>query len=107
MKAIYVAGPMRGYPEYNFPAFHRASTKLRSEGWLVRSPAEADLEQDGFDCKTGSNIRTMRHYLKRDTDMILHCDAIYMLRGWENSKGATLEKLMAEYIGAEVLYEGA
>lgn len=107
MKKIYVAGPMRGYPAFNFPAFHEASARLRGEGWFVFSPAEADLEQDGFDNSTGSNIKSMRHYLKRDTEMLLASDAIYMLKGWENSKGATLEKLMAEYVGLNVIYEGA
>jgi len=29
---IYVSGPMRGIPEFNFPAFHVAAAKLRAEG---------------------------------------------------------------------------
>jgi hypothetical protein len=32
-------------------------------------------------------------------------DGIYMLSGWEKSKGAVLELAMAEFIGLKVIYE--
>ena len=44
---IYLAGPMRGYPEFNFPAFHAAAAKLRAEGHTVFNPAERDAEAFG------------------------------------------------------------
>ena len=37
---IYVAGPMRGYPEFNFPSFHAAAAQLRAAGHTVFNPAE-------------------------------------------------------------------
>jgi len=45
----YLAGPMRGIPEYNFPAFFAAATSIRDRGIEVWSPAENDVHQDGFD----------------------------------------------------------
>ena len=47
-KTAYIAGPMRGYDNFNFEAFHAASFDLRSRGYIVYSPAEHD-EENGFD----------------------------------------------------------
>ena len=44
---IYVAGPMRGFPLYNFPAFDAAAAELRRHGHTVISPADHDREM-GF-----------------------------------------------------------
>jgi len=37
---LYLAGPMRGYPEFNHPAFHAAAAELRASGHAVFNPAE-------------------------------------------------------------------
>jgi hypothetical protein len=44
---VYVAGPMRGIPEFNFPAFNAAAAKLRAAGHHVFNPAERDNERHG------------------------------------------------------------
>ena len=41
---IYVAGPMTGHPELNFPAFHAAATELRALGHHVENPAEINAD---------------------------------------------------------------
>ncbi|MGB3485339.1 MAG: DUF4406 domain-containing protein [Mycobacterium sp.] len=51
---IYVAGPMRGIPEFNFPAFHAAAAKLRADGHHVFNPAERDIETHGVDISKGN-----------------------------------------------------
>src|SRR3546814_10570753 len=47
-KTIYIAGPMSGYPEWNYPAFFRAEYTLEREGWDVKNPARKDDEM-GYD----------------------------------------------------------
>lgn len=41
----YLAGPMTGQPEYNFPAFEEAQKLLDAENIKVRSPHEIDHGQ--------------------------------------------------------------
>lgn len=116
MKKIYVAGPMRGYPEFNFPAFHAAARLLRSEGWEVFSPAEKDESIHGTDFskkyKTGSLEEatndgfSLRRALGDDLEWICkEADAVYLLNGWQKSKGACAEKATAEALGLTVMYQ--
>lgn len=120
MKKIYLAGPMRGIPEFNFPAFHAAAAKLRAEGHEVFNPAEADNKEFGVDVSTGNNtgceneaakrvgmtgLELARNCFLRDTNWICrHADAIALLPGWENSRGATAERALALAIGLEIIH---
>ena len=40
LPTLYIAGPMRGYPDHNFPAFRAAAAALRRAGYGVVNPAE-------------------------------------------------------------------
>jgi hypothetical protein len=40
------------------------------------------------------------------TSMLIKCDKICMLEGWQNSKGAVIERSLALTLGMEVIYEG-
>ena len=37
---IYIAGPMRGLPDFNYPKFNYYAAIYRSVGWEVENPAE-------------------------------------------------------------------
>lgn len=112
---IYLAGPMRGIPEFNFPAFHAATAKLRAEGHYVFNPAERDIEHHGVDISKGNTAGceemaardhgfNLREALKDDLEFIcLHADAIAMLPGWEKSKGAKAERATAIALGLDVI----
>ena len=101
-KIIYIAGPMRGYPRYNFDAFHDAQKVLEFD-WQVLSPAQAD-EADGFDAsKTHDFTQSdMMVFMRRDFEMIMQADAIAVLPGWEKSTGATAEVALAKWKGIPV-----
>lgn len=110
---IYLAGPMRGIPEFNFPAFHAAAKLLRYRGNEVFNPAERD-EQEGFNPKehpAGDMTKaleggfSLRKALAADTEYIcLHADAIAMLPGWEHSGGARAEHALACILRHTIIY---
>ena len=106
---IYIAGPMRGYEQLNFPAFDSARDRLKKKGWEVISPADLDREKIGFDATKGDTLEStnfdMRQAVKRDIDALADCDAIYMLIGYEESYGAGAELACAEWLGLDVTYE--
>ena len=91
-KRIYLSGPMTGLPELNFPYFAAMTATLRDAGHSVTNPAE--LNPDG-----GSWNDCMR----RDIAALMDCDTVATLPGWEHSKGARLEVLIAERLGMTVV----
>ncbi len=105
---------MRGLYQFNFPAFDLARDQLKREGWDVVSPADLDRE-NGFD-ETGFSDDydwrdldfigfDLRAAARRDLKELIECDSIYMLRGWHNSKGATAELAVAEWLGLDVIFQ--
>ena len=90
LKRIYIAGPMTGLPEHNFPAFHAAAERLGKAGWDVVNPA------DNFGGRTDLPRSA---YLRADMAALIQCDAIALLPGWELSVGAALEAAVAAEIG--------
>ena len=112
---LYLAGPMRGIPEFNFPAFHQGAAMLRAAGHIVFCPAERDIEKTGVDISkgnaTGDNAVAeqqhgfnLREALKDDLVFIcIEADGIALLPGWENSKGARAEIAAAEALGLRVM----
>jgi hypothetical protein len=96
-RAIYIAGPMRGLPELNFPAFTRAAARFRALGWTVHNPVEIGEAAFG---KGAANIPSAE-YLRADVRAICDCTAIALLPGWEQSTGARAEVAVAVTIGLD------
>jgi hypothetical protein len=91
---IYLSGPMSNLPELNFPAFHAAAVSLRASGYEVINPAEITTDPDANweDC------------LRLDIAQLVTCVGIALLPGWENSRGAKLEKHIAEALGMRLIF---
>jgi NTP pyrophosphatase (non-canonical NTP hydrolase) len=111
---LYLAGPMTGYPNFNFPAFHAAAAKLRAEGNEVFNPAERDLVRDGKDwgneVPSGDAVElASKGFSKRVAladDLAYICgeaDGVALLPGWEKSTGATAERATAIALGLDVI----
>jgi hypothetical protein len=112
-RRIYIAGPMRGVPYYNFAEFDKARDLLISEGWGVVSPADMD-RCAGFDalkCAPDTDWTKVPEgfsfddAVRRDLEAVQTCDAIYLLCGWRDSKGARAERCVAEWKGLLLVYQ--
>lgn len=108
----YLAGPMTGIPQFNFPYFDRAASLLRDAGWDIVSPAELDDErtreaalasENGDPGDSSLNGETWADFLARDVKLIAdEVDAVILLKGWQRSKGARLEAFVAALSGHKV-----
>src|SRR5688572_24059122 len=94
-RTIYIAGPMRGYEQFNFPAFDRARDKALSLGFeKVISPADMDREDGEYLTYNKRPEEVQRIYARRDLEAIFTCTHVAMLPGWEKSIGAKAEYCM-------------
>lgn len=82
---LYVAGPMSGLPEFNYPAFNDAADLLRDAGYSVLNPV--DSEQHNHTGQPQQWQWYMRHALR----MVTEADGVALLADWDKSRGAQLE----------------
>ena len=107
---IYISGPMTGLPENNYPAFHEAARTLRAKGHKVVNPAE--IHPHGWLRRLLHRVlRVLRlvrgkqlaptwaDYMRADIRALLDCEAIALLPGWDQSRGARCEVSIAEDLG--------
>jgi len=111
---IYIAGPMRGYPKYNYPLFDKVFKICEFQGFSPVSPAiidrefgvkDEDLPENGADCNGIVNgAGNQLSIIKRDLSALLKCGAICLLPGWDRSTGAIAELAVAEWAGLTVYF---
>lgn len=82
MTVLYVAGPMTGLPDHNYPAFFAAEASLREAGYEVLNPAR-NPGPEWVD------------YMRQGLRDVLVSDGLALLPGWLTSKGARLEVRVA------------
>jgi len=91
---VYIAGPMTGIKDYNFPAFNAMADKMRAAGWHVENPADHGLVPGA----------EWGDYLRYDIGCLASCEAIMLLPGWTASRGARLEVSIAKELGVAFMY---
>lgn len=128
---IYVSGKMTGHPDNNRQAFDKVAKRLREQGHFVINPAElsamfgtAEELAESFKVyyeelfpilPRGYRIeglkvdppgsRLAREVMDADLAAVRSCDAIYLLRGWETSRGAKRELKEALEHGLTIMRE--
>ena len=104
MIKLYIAGPMRSIPEFNFPAFHAAAKTLREMGFHVFSPAEMDAI-----FTPSGELDPVHKYVRRDLHIIVNelhppNDGLVMLPGWADSTGARAERAVGLWCGLKIMH---
>ena len=112
-KQTYLAGPMTGHPQFNYPLFLRVAEELREKGWDIHNPVEMDdpevreAAMQSEDGKLDEDSRIAGHswgqILGKDIEFLSdRCDSIVLLPGWALSRGARLEAYCAVNNGFRV-----
>lgn len=107
MTKVYIAGPMTGVKDWNFPAFFEAERQLEALGYEVVNPAHNDgaTVQDALQSagtpESPNNLWS--YYMKRDLPQVMNVDMLCVLPGWQTSKGARLEVTVARAIGLPLM----
>lgn len=130
---VYCSGPMTNTPDLNRPGFDSAEKRLAAQGHFVINPhriseqfgsaeelAESfklyyditldygvDFIENGLAAKDiMDRVSLARAVMDADLAAVRSCDAIYLLRGWEKSRGAKKELAEALAHGLQVMQEG-
>jgi len=91
MKRIYIAGPMSGYPNHNYPAFDGAAAKLRAAGFHPISPADVSRAV-GIHSDVEPRASEYCDLLLIDIEIVeAFAHGIALLDGWEDSRGTQIE----------------
>mgnify|MGYP000005631904 CR=1 FL=1 len=118
MKTIYISGRITGLIESEYKeAFKFAQEVCENDvnAQLLKSNNEVCQWQPINPLNIGEELEktfnsfgevpTWRDYMGLDIIELVKCDAIYMSKGWEQSKGARLEHHIANELGLEVYHQ--
>lgn len=96
MGKVYISGQISGLPaEEVKERFRKAEAQLKEQGYVVVSPLNNGIPWDA----------PWELHIAMDIILLMGCDTIYLLNGWDDSRGATLEKNFAELTKKKVIYE--
>ena len=92
---VYISGAITNNPNY-MQDFQQAEEKLLKAGYETVNPTKIVPYDEN---------KTWKDYMKEDIKVLVDCDAIFMMNGWKESKGALVEHTLAEILEMEVIYE--
>lgn len=97
---------MRGIARWNFPAFDEAARLCDALGIEHLSPADLDrslgITEDAADEAGSYPPEAFHAAMRRDIPAVLSCGGVLLLRGWETSTGANVEKTVNDAVGGRL-----
>ena len=101
MNVAYIAGPYRGScireVVENIRHAEKYALKYWGLGYAVICPHKNTALFDGAEHD--------KVWLDGDMELLRRSDVVVMIPGWERSDGARCEKLEAEILGKDIIYE--
>ena len=93
---VYISGPITGFlKDEVITSFSSAETELKAKGHIPVNPLNNGLPWNS----------SWEDHMKRDIQLLLDCNAIYLLPNFRQSKGAMLELHIAKELGMYVMNE--
>lgn len=94
---VYISGAISGTDDY-IDRFQKIEDSLSKQGMSVINPAKLN--------ESLPDDLSYEDYMQIDFVMIDLCDGIYMMDGWQKSRGANREFGYALAKGMKIMYEG-
>lgn len=91
---IYISGPVTGTEDY-MERFAAVEKEMEAEGYDVINPAKINKHLP-------APATSYEEYMKVSLLLLSFADEIYMMRGWERSRGASLEYEYAKTMGKTI-----
>ena len=93
---VYISGPITGYDiEERKLSFLKTQHMLESLGYEAINPLDKDLPLDA----------SWSQHMRADIALLIQCESIYMMPGWEHSHGCKLELDVATSCGIRLMLE--
>lgn len=93
---VYISGKITGLNfEQTRAKFQASSDLIESIGMIPVNPMENGLPDNA----------TWEQHMLRDIEMLMGCQAIFMLDDWMDSRGARIEKFIAEQRNMLIFFE--
>ncbi len=86
----YLSGPITGYPNHNTEEFATQARFLRQNGYRILNPCAL------------AHLPSWTANLKRDIKRLMNCKGVFVLKGWQASRGAVLEVFVCIMLGMPI-----
>ena len=106
MKIIYISGKITGLSKEDYQAmFDNAKVEIVQMFDKFRDVQVICPTEIAGEVESKIDSPTWEDYMKPCVRQITHCTHIYMLKNWEDSRGAKIEHNLAKDLEITVIYQ--